>query len=380
MNLETLKNYKIVYAAVPAGLSEAAMFLKQSLESVLETEIPCEEDLDAVGDEFEILIGNTSRCSLHEDLMSYRICSDEKRIFLLCGGAYSAMHGAEELKQLLLTDVDLTGYNKKKVLLPLTPIHRDCDDSIRVMTSNILAHCWLVGDRPSVAQRAEIYAAVLKKYAPDLVGVQETDLPWTKHLPYYLDLLSERYGLNYQWNQYWVDGVPNMSSILYNKDRFTSKNYSVREFSYMVHRDYKIRVLTWIVLTDQRIKKDVAVINTHWSVKKDHNPYELIEETALIRELEETYGNLPIFCTGDFNSHINFASEKFIEIAGVFDSKELAEENNTLVNRLSGIAEGIYIDHIYCNRKFNILRYETVENEHYYVLSDHLPHCADILL
>ena len=379
MNKSILKNYKIVYASVPFGLSEAACYLKSELEAYCGVEIFCEESAETLQEKQVIFLGNTFEKSSEEDLMSYRIRSEDFRIYLSCGGSYSAMRGVEELKCLLLEAEDVT-FDKREILLSLDPVVRENGESLRIMTSNILADCWLVGGRPSVPQRAEIYAAVLKKYAPDLVGVQETDLPWTKYLPYYLELLSERYGLEYEWNQYWVDNVPNMSSILYNKSRLKPVDYSMHEFSYMVHRDYKIRVLTWIVLTDAKSKANIALINTHWDIKKENNPWELEEETDLIRDLEQKYDNIPIFCTGDFNSHINLASEKFMEMAKVYDFKEMAEEQGTLANKISGIVEGIYIDHVYCNRKLKILHYETADNEHYRVLSDHLPHYADFVM
>jgi mRNA deadenylase 3'-5' endonuclease subunit Ccr4 len=64
--------------------------------------------------------------------------------------------------------------------------------TLRIMTSNILADRWVSGrNYGSVAKRAEMYAGVLMVYRPSLVGVQETDDPWTKNLPYYLDYLRE---------------------------------------------------------------------------------------------------------------------------------------------------------------------------------------------
>lgn len=380
INGSPLGIYKIVYASKPLGLAEAATELKRRLSEQFNIELECVCDNISEINKYEILIGSTNRDNSIAHLMSYKILVKESKLLLLCGGALSAFSAVDALTEMLSgnSELDLAeGTHSEKELLSLEKEYLTENSDLRVMTSNILAERWLCGNRPSVTVRAEIYAALLVKYSPDIIGVQETDMPWVELFPYYLAILKDEHGIDYEWNQYFIDDVANLTSIIYKKSRFSLVECSMQEFSYFKHTKYKLRVLTWAVLKDNTADVTYALINTHWSGNKENSVLEIQEENALIKALEAKYEDIRIFCTGDFNMHGNNAFEPLKEATGLIDAKEDAQCLGTLINENPGIREGIYIDHVFFNGKVNTTRYETVDNKFAHVLSDHLPQYGD---
>ena len=375
---QTAIDYIICYESSPINYSAAALTLKKALDEICGTDITCVSDSTPNGK--AILIGRSNKDGEKAPLMTYTMSSEEENIRLHCGGVYSACCAAKLLASLVASD-SLSGhlpsceYLFSTDRLPLTE-----GSDLRVMTSNILAERWPCGGRPGVSVRAEIYTAVLAKYAPEIVGVQETDMPWTEIFPPYLDILRDEYGVDYSWDQNIVDNVANLTSILYLKNRFSMKEHGMRDFSYANHVKYKLRVLTWAVFKDTQTEKLVALVNTHWSGNRDNSEIEIREETALVRDLEARYEGITVFCTGDFNMHGNFAFEPLKEFSGLIDARENAEESGTLINKNSGIKSDIYIDHVFFNKNIITTRYETVDNIHAGSLSDHLPQYGDFKL
>ena len=71
---------------------------------------------------------------------------------------------------------------------------------VRIMSANVLSYRWGEASYSNVlpsAQRAEIFAGVLLNYRPDATGLQETDEPWQQVLPWYLERMKEKDGVEY---------------------------------------------------------------------------------------------------------------------------------------------------------------------------------------
>lgn len=367
-----LKNFRIVCDNSTLDLSYAANTLKNILDDLLNSNINI--DFDAVPMENSIAIKRSS------DLMSYSLSVSNNSVVVSCGGGFSANEAVLSLAEHIKND-DLTDdFSESKTILPLDDVKHAENSDIRVMTSNILAERWLCGGRPSVNIRAEVYAAILKKYSPDIVGVQESDMPWFTLLPSYLNILKNDYNLDYSWDQPIVDDVANLTSILFRKNRFSMKEHGLRDFPYFEHVKYKLRVLSWTVLKDKITDKYCSLVNTHWSGNKEHAPIEIAEETALVHEIENRYNNVNVFCTGDFNMHMNSAFEDMKKGSSLTDAKESADASGTLLNRVPGIKEGVYIDHIFVNLNNFVAAYETVDTPTAHILSDHLPQYGDFKL
>lgn len=392
LNQRELENYKIVYAAEPAGLKEAAEDLKHFLSEMYGVTLTAGQDSEVEESRYEILVGKTNRpesrtyYACHPvPLMSYRVVVGEERILFVCGGAFSA----KALVQRLAAE-----WKEKPAFWLADGTYLETDlleneirdraltegSTVRVMTSNILAERWSNNQRPPVEQRAEIYAAMLSVYHPDLVGVQETDAPWQKVLPYYLTVLRENGGPEYEWILKTVDGVPNLTTILYRADRYRLLESSVRPYSYVKESVFRIRLLAWAVLEHTGDGTLYALVNTHWSVHAEDNSLEIPEEVGLVGEISSRYEGVHLFCTGDFNIHINHGFEAFKKASGFADSKEAAQKNGCLVNELPGIAEGIYIDHVFINSGATVASYETIDRKFVHALSDHLLQYGDYII
>ncbi len=382
-----LSEYQIVYAASPDGLSEAASYLQTYFREQFGMNLNCNSENNLTKTEHEILIGKTNRdCSqvLYDQtpkmLMSYRFVVENGTMSLVCGGAYSAktavadfmfQHGNEESVSVR------AGTYLETNLLQVNLQELTSGASIRVMTSNILADRW-VGTRtiyPSVPQRAEIYAAMLAVYQPDLVGVQESDMPWVESLPSYLDVLKNDYLLDYTWIENRYEELANLTSILYNSGRFEPVDHGTSEYGYVNHTAYKCRMLTWGVF---RVKTDgqlIALMNTHSGATgaEQCTTYEIADTNKLIQTLTQTYDGIQIFSTGDFNNHISLVTtEEYEQLTGLIDSKTAATSNGTLVNEDAGIPEGVYIDHVYTSLPTSsVLRYETINVNCATTVSDH---------
>lgn len=375
MNKETLAEYKIVYENSPLCFDLCAKLINEKLRAALGREPSCDRTLEGK----YVYIGRSDPGSDEKSgIMTYSIKEYDNRIMILCGGAYSALAAFDRLLSLLKEGAEDISVSES--LLDTLPLPLSDGGNLRVMTSNILAGRWLCGGRPETFVRAEIYAAHLIKYSPDLIGVQETDDCWTSLLTAYLDIIEKEYKISYSWDQQWVDGGANLTSILYKRDRFIMREHGLREFSYALPKSYKLRVLTWAVFRDSVTERVCALINTHWSGKKEESIIEIDEENYLIRDLETRYKGIRIFCTGDFNMHGNFAFDDLKQATGLICAREAADAAGTLINRITGIRSPICIDHVFTNRAIPVTRYETVDDPPAHVLSDHLPQYADFTL
>ena len=390
-----ITDFRIVYAAKPSGL-EAALRLRDAIEEHFGASAECVCDGSSEGGANEILIGKTNRpqsIRLYEEaapeLMSYRMAVADGCLLIAAGGAFSAVAAVNALIEAWERGESLVwneGLYPLVEMLSTSPVAMTEGSSLRVMTSNILAHRWVSPNKrdlyPTVEQRAEIYAANLAIYRPDIVGVQETDAPWLAHLPYYIELLKAQYGLNYAWVFNQFDDVAIFTSMIFNKDRFTMVEGSCTEYPYVapdVSARYKLRVLTQILLRDRNDGRLYAHFNTHSGGTNDLVlGYEIPTMLAKMRELKASYPNAIIFATGDFNNHGGTWYDIYKTATHLIDSREAAEKNGTLVNYLPGIPEQIYIDHAFTNLPAEtVTRWETVDHPYAKNLSDHRTQYGD---
>lgn len=375
MNIE---KYNIIYASQTPGLKMSAELLQKELNELTGTSLAIYADNEISESDNEILIGCTDRTesSSFFELMKYRLSAVNGKYVLECGGPFSANYVInlfiESLKSELFYPMEGSLLDTEKVMLA------DGSD-FRVMTSNILAQRWLCGGRPHITIRAEIYAAVLAVYSPDMIGVQETDDPWNEYFPYYIDILRENYGLNYGWTCNKYGDLSILTSIMYKKDKFDLLESNMEEFSYMNSTKYKLRVLSSAVLQNVKNKENYLIVNTHWSGTLEDVYTQINAGIDIVDRFSEKYNVKNFFCTGDYNMH-KYGFNEYKEITGYSDAKEVADASGTLINHNCGIREGMYIDHIFHTPGIEVKRYETVDKNHTHVLSDHLPQYGDFKL
>ena len=400
LNLNELKKYCLVYASNAPEMDLMAQALVKMLIEKLGAAPDCLSDAYTSEREREILLGCTNRpfsraCYTEGGVapMSYRVIIAGSKLQIACGGAASAMAFIKSLEEKIengMTEVELADgvyFEKELTGLDIVPLTEG--STLRVMTSNVLTHCWEGGrGYPSVAHRAEMYAATLNVYQPNLIGIQETDIPWIDYLPYYFEALRVYSGgkLDYACleNTYRMpDGayVPNLTSLIYRKDRFDVLDSGTELYPYAVKElKLKCRTCTWGIYKDRTDGEIYGVFNTHWSFTAEETEISIRIGLETVRAQQAKYPGLHVFCTGDFNNHLNKSIEKFSALSGFGDSKDEAKKNGSLINENAGIPEGIYIDHVFFNEGVTVTRHETVDAPYAKKMSDHLLQYGDFVV
>ena len=396
-----ITEFSVVYSTEVPEMEAVATDLAKRIGNVFKTTIDCYSD-EKSERRHEILVGMTNRWLSAEvfadaqvPLMSYKMVVSGDTVQMACPGAFS---GAEMLTAFNTTYLLGLHYRNmrdgtymEKNLLKRTEQPLTEGSTLRIMTSNILADRWVSGrNYGSVAKRAEMYAGVLMVYRPSLVGVQETDDPWTKNLPYYLDYLREYLYMDYEWieNTYpyvhgqatQVGAIPNMTSIIYSKDQFIYEESGMQEFSDFNHTAYKLRVLTWGIFTHKASGEKYALVNTHYDGNPTIGAREIREQAAKVNAIKNKYAGIRVFCTGDYNNHGGYNINDLKTALNMLTTKDIAKTSGTLVNEIPGIPEKIYIDHIFTEKTNVVTRHETIDDDYANVLSDHRLQYADIIV
>jgi len=254
--------------------------------------------------------------------------------------------------------------------------------SIKVMTYNIRL------DTPvdSVNQwpkRTHKVFALIKKYDPDILGVQEAIhhqlMDLVKNLPEY-DYVGVGRDDGKTKGEY--------SAILYKKKRFNVLEQSTFWLSETPNDpgskswDAAItRVASWARLRDTKTKKEFLAINTHF----DHIGKEARTNSAslLKRKSTELGKNLPVIITGDFNcSRAEPPYKTMMDTSGI-----------KLIDPIPGQPIGTFcgfkvngmecrdIDYIFHTSHWTASDYKVIDdNDGVYYPSDHLPVMATFSL
>lgn len=392
-----IQDFTIVYENERNGYREVADKLRDAISKFTGYSLPVVADTVKKEGACEILIGKTNRKLSQQqyksfvDLMTYKVVAEGDQLQVVSGGPFSARECVNEMSILFFATPgkqigDGTHLEKDLKSDKIPSLSEGAD--LRVMTANILAPWWGEAADPTippVAQRAEIMAAVLMLYQPDVVGLQEAQSPWIKSLAPYLTILSEQYGIRYSTLHTSHGGKQNLTSVLYRSDALTVKESGVEVFSYW-SGGYHMRNVTWTVF--QKGTKQFMLANTHWAHETDEQKNLCAEEhAAFIQRMRSKY-NIPIFSTGDYNAKPEDANMlSFLEKASVQSLRLQAMDAGVLANKISGCGnvggsrgEGNYIDHIIGGGSYTVLRYETVTGSMVHWMSDHSPQFADVII
>ena len=418
--------YSIVYAAEPVGLESIANSVRDSIRTATGKTLPVVCDTTSAESIFEILIGPTNRpfsqkCYAESAfLMHYEMRVGSGKFQMIVGGPYSAMKCAEKFTARVLVQKEKftagVSYYATDYATDSQALTEGAD--VRVMTSNVLAYHWGEKVDPNiypVATRCEIYAAVLLRFQPDLVGVQETDDPWMKALPYYLTALAEKEGIRYthllRKVQHGSSVVINYSSVLYRSDRYDLNASGCEIFAANYQASMCQRVGAWAKFTSKSDPtQQMILLNTHWAHESEEHILSCVnEEAALVSRLESEYPGVPIFCTGDYNSdpkrkptdEANNPNVKtrdqyflqFVEMVSGTVASDAAREKGVLIVpggcRGKAVPSGEdtravddhFIDHIVlCGGYADVLRHDTILSNRCNVMTDHSAIYADFSL
>ena len=156
-----------------------------------------------------------------------------------------------------------------------------------------------------------------------------------------------------------------------------------------------MRNISWVQLSTLDGHKQFIVANTHWSYRTEHADNKTYlsgankpiaadelrqqcksETNAFMTELKNTYADIPIFLTGDFNTSLSF----FTQSGWTPTSFKIISEEAKSSGKTSVIVptSGHY-DHIFGTGKYTINQYAYFKNtDHLDLLTDHPFAYADL--
>lgn len=223
--------------------------------------------------------------------------------------------------------------------------------------------------------RKEKVFALIKKYDPDLIGVQEAlhhqiqDI--IKALPAY-DFVGTGRDDGKQKGEY--------SAILYKRDRFVVKSTVTRWLSETPNVagskswDAAItRVVTMAVLEERKSHKVFIHYNTHF----DHIGVEARFQSAqLIRAMvEKQVAKYPVIVSGDFNAEpTERAYPELVRNGVLIDTRSADQTQGTFCNFEKDSQPCRLIDYIFRSAAVALEKYEVIsDSDGKYYPSDHLP-------
>ena len=419
--------YTIVYASQPTGLEPIANSLAESIKVSTGKTLEVVKDTTSKEKFYEILIGPTNRsisqkCYANSsNIMRYEMVLEEGKLQFVVGGPYSGMKCVEKFNSRVLAKKEhlSTGVTYYATELATDSQVRTSGTDIRVMSSNVLNYNW--GEKSyaniyPVATRCEIYAGVLLRFRPDIIGAQEVDEKWRDALPYYLNSMAEKEDVHYTHllRNVSLNGrtVVNYSSILYRSDLYDLDDSGCEIFEANYQTSYAQRVGTYAKFTSKLDpEKQAILVNTHWAHETEENIQSCIDEEAdLVNRLKEQYPGVPVFCTGDFNSDVRkkagdqegdpsaknryqFFLDFVSAISGTISSsaaktkgvlitpggcRASAQKINESTERA---IDNDFIDHNVVSGGYaELLRHDTIRSNGCHVMSDHSPIYADFSL
>ncbi|MBQ8850120.1 MAG: endonuclease/exonuclease/phosphatase family protein [Clostridia bacterium] len=402
INGRTIQNFCIVYETERDGYEAIANRLCEAIVTYTGYRLPVYADTDRKAGDCEILVGQTNRALSEKsykdfvDLLTYKVVIEGDAVQIVAGGPFSARSCVDAMgviffagggKQFLdgtYVETDMKGEASEA----------STETDLRVMTSNMLTSWW--GEQadasiPPVVQRAEIAAAMLTLYKPDVIGMQEVDGVWGDAFADYFKILKDEYGVEYSALHDRYEGKVNLTCILYRSDKLTVKESGVEVSSYW-SSSYHMRNITWAVFSDG--KNEFMLANNHWA--HESNDWKQKSSDQLVDFIKNTDFDSPIFCTGDFNAKptlteaeisegVYHAFENFVNKTEPRWLKEEAKSLGVLVKETGGChavgtaaSGGNYIDHIFGFGEFTIVKYDTVTGSSSHWMSDHSPHYCDV--
>ena len=419
INGADIGEYRIIYESERVGYEEVAIRLRDKMKELgYEVTVGKDSVVKANDGAKEILIGKTNRSvssTLYGTepvkLMTYKLVVSGSYLQLVCGGPYSARECVNAMPFHFFGVENKTFTDGEYMVTDMNVEENKFAEGtdLRIMTSNVLAARWTDSyeDCPETVARAEVFAACLMTSKPDVIGVQEADNEWIQYMPYYLDYLKTNCGIEYEWIfEDWksdaqkkanVKNGQTITSVMYRSDKYEHVESGIENCAWWTTTEYNLRLVEWAMLRDKvNTARRFIIMNTHWGFETEAageasrtQSVELSINTA--KKLAETYPNVPIFHTGDFNSNHRSGGEgseyvdMFLAQTGFKDSMLVALEKGVRVNDCGGCA-GVgairgtgysYIDHIaYLGNTVNVLKYETLAGKNIY-FTDHLPHIAD---
>ncbi|MDP2037942.1 MAG: endonuclease/exonuclease/phosphatase family protein [Ignavibacteria bacterium] len=253
---------------------------------------------------------------------------------------------------------------------------KNSSHDIKVMTFNI--RLGIVDDgENSWKYRSEYLCQTIKKFKPELLGLQEAFLfqidEILKHFPN-MALVGVGRDDGKQGGEY--------SCILYDKNRFKVDTTETFWFSDTPkipgskHWGNNItRICTWAKFTDSKTKKDFYFYNVHL----DHESQPSREKSTelLLAKMDTQKEKLPTILTGDFNCEEDNPAIKTILSGGLADTYRIKNEKikkEGTFHSFKGIKDGERIDFVFTSLQLKTKQSEIIRDSYNGKFpSDHFP-------
>ena len=316
----------------------------------------------------EIILGNTSRKSLSmpDDPYAYSLKGEGGNLYLSFGSGNAFSGIIDNLKNLFCTaDIDISGTVDKSACIERS------SDEIRIMTSNVLD----TKTEHSYALRTEIFVDLYLTYMPDFIGLQEASN--------FKKALSEKMSAYYTL----IDQNGHHIPILYRKDIWKPSVNEDDEVIKSFERFGNMWGYEWVMferIDDPTVK--VIVMNLHFhngnAMWSDLREGEMAKVNAEVKRLEALYSDIPMFVTGDYNTHQKSAPTadgRKDTFADIIDGTKLQTGAALTEDRTSDWE--YVIDNICTNSELvDVVRHKTVNYTVMQISSDHRPYFIDVKL
>ena len=245
--------------------------------------------------------------------------------------------------------------------------------NLRVMTQNILIANAPEGPWPMKDRAARMIEAI-NKLQPDFAGVQEVD-------PIWFSLLADKIApWKFARNPY----DENMCAIIYDSRKYRQIDGGV--FALTKNKaELKIRCLRWTLLENIQNGKKFIITNTHWFVDTPRRTKNAEVMTKYLKVLSKRFPGIPFFCTGDFNSQLEYKEfrdmmkavgfKDAVASAAVTENRNFGSSFNTSNKKL--FTDRSHVDHIIVSGNVKVLSAKLFIGGSLFSTSDHLPVVAD---
>lgn len=392
---EDLGNYVIIYAESNPDYGSLANRLADHILEKYDIFLGISRDTDAPIGKYEILLGDTNRSDRQGKIMEYAVIVDDGKFQICAGGSFSAEQAINYLCEQVFTGQEFTLENGEYYQTSFLTTSQELSDNTtaRIMSANVLADAFADSSYEKAHYRAEIFAGMLLSYTPDVLGLQETDENWNNILDAYLTKIENIYGLSYTRHLATYQDKVNYTSLLYRSDKFQVETSDVQVFNWWVdpsfHHNYHMRNISWAQFSllenpDTRF----ILANTHWSYRTEHangNSYlsgsntpiavdelrmQCKDETnAFLSSLMQTYPDMPILLTGDFNTSLPFFTESGWTPTSF---RVISEEANAGNKAIALVPSSGHFDHLFGAGNYHINLYGFFNDINYHqLLTDH---------
>ena len=372
-----ISEYNLVYKNDATYVDEAVVTLLGDKMGTLTGYAPKAVKASEAAVEREIIINNARGTAPNMGKTEYSIKSEGSKIYINYGSTVAAMAAIEELSD--VTFYKQTSYNIAETIEDTMGMLAKADDEVRIMTSNVLFTNADNAELP-YAQRAALLSDIYLTWHPDFIGLQESKGAIGEDIKV---ALADEYGYINQA----VSGNGH-TPILYDKDVWEpvteGGNILMKHEMFQSNHCWDYEWVMFQKISDPSVK--VIMMNLHFQPRGyqgEQRPESMNKFNNEVKRLEREYSNIPIFCTGDYNTGYSWTRNSAIGDDGwnedVIAGTQLQSSGALTENTAD--PNGSAIDHVCVSKNLvTVVRNVRVKYEVMLKSSDHQPVFADIKL